>query len=248
MPDRLDWEKARKREIVSKRGADRAPVTRFRAGVAASDADVQRLEQLGYSGKRPETASEVKDLIKWWAPTELGVTRREIDEVRSASGHAQKSAATALAEKLARGYNARIAEIATSTQKMKPSTKTRLRREATRAYDVLVRELRGLAGQTQVSRRVPASERALPLRHSSSRIGPTTQELAILLALPASARQARAEIVWGRVTRAYESKCDAARKSGSTRSKQMRLRALFLDYESAKRQIFGGDDLKVPDG
>src|SRR5947209_9604315 len=145
MSDRLDWEKARKREIVLKRGADRAPVTRFRAGAAASDADVQRLVSLGYSGKRPESAAEVRELIKRWAPTELGVTRRDIEEVRSAKESMRRGAAVALAEKLARGYSARLAAIAGSTQKMKPSTKVRLRRDATRAYEILAAELHAIA-------------------------------------------------------------------------------------------------------
>lgn len=246
MPDRLDWEKARKRQVVSARGGDPTEVTRFRA-VAASDADVQKLQKLGYSGKRPATTSEVRELIKTWAPTELGVSRREIDEVRKTKGAKQQTAAAALAEKLAHGYKLRLRAIDGSTAMMKPGTPARLRRQATRSYEVLAEELGALAKGRAVARQNAVSEPSPRVQRASSHLGPTEQELATLRALPVRLQQARAEILWKRVEAKYESKRDAAMGSRSTRSRQSRLRVLFLESQAAKRAIFDDNGLNALD-
>jgi hypothetical protein len=244
MPHRLDWDKARRRQVVAQRGSDPAEVTRFRA-VAASDADVDRLRKLGYTGKRPATTADLRQLIKSWAPTELGVSRQEIDAVRSARGSAQRLAAAALAEKLDIGYRTRLIEIDSSISKMKPATPGRLRRQATIAYQPLADELRALAKGTCVAARQTSAE-PKPGIEPRTQLTVSDAELAVLRALPAGLRQQRAEILWSRISERYESKRDSAMTSRSTSNRQARLRVLFMEYERARRALFDDNGLTPP--
>ena len=63
MPKKLDWDRVERERRLAKHGGERANLEHIRA-VPASDKVVARLVALGYSGKRPATSAEARELIR----------------------------------------------------------------------------------------------------------------------------------------------------------------------------------------
>jgi hypothetical protein len=133
---KLDWERSRREEIVARQGAERAESPRVARAVYASDAVISRLQDCGYSGKRPETAAMAQHILRLLRP--LGVTHTQIEKAASLVGQGRIDALAELAIRLDSNYEVQWRRVP------KDSDKGRDRSRLDKAYKLLARRIRNL--------------------------------------------------------------------------------------------------------
>jgi hypothetical protein len=143
---KLDWEKAAREERVREKGAERASVTRFRA-VAPSDWDVERLWQIGFSGARPATKTELQRLLSEWHPHWARITGADISELRRLPLEKRQRSVSQLLVSLEQAYREELKKIKDRalTGKKQKKGKQKIIARTTRKYECLRSRLSEIA-------------------------------------------------------------------------------------------------------